>query len=153
MTRSALPAWLRPAPDSLLAGAARRGRPAWSEFVHLLWSVWIFIVPMFTPRGYDARWWTLTLVSYPLFLLLYALTLLASPRRAPVYALGMAALCLATLPWYPAGMSYFVFGCVMLSARGARSFLRLLAELGALNAVRGPGRHITRYGMAEPSGL
>lgn len=130
-----VPRWLRPQPDSPVARLIGEGKSPWSDAVHVLWSAWVFLTPVFSPHGYDARWWTLTLVSYPLFLLLYALTLLASPRRAPVYALGMAALCLATLPWYPAGMSYFVFGCVMLSARGARSFLRLLAELGALNAV------------------
>ena len=116
MTRSALPAWLRPAPDSLLAGAARRGRPAWSEFVHLLWSVWIFIVPMFTPRGYDARWWLLTLLSYPVFVALFTGALVLPARRVGACALGMVALALLLLPWYPSGMSYFVFGCVFLGA-------------------------------------
>ena len=105
MTRSALPAWLRPAPDSLLAGAARRGRPAWSEFVHLLWSVWIFIVPMFTPRGYDARWWLLTLLSYPVFVALFTGALVLPARRVGACALGMVALALLLLPWYPSGMS------------------------------------------------
>lgn len=109
-------AWLRAAPDSQLACAVRRGRPAWSEFIHLLWSVWIFIVPVFTPQGYDTRWWLLTLGSYPLFVALYSAALLLPARWIRVCALGMVVLSLALLPWYPSGMSYFVFGCVFLGA-------------------------------------
>jgi len=115
MSRS-LPGWLRPAPDSLVACAVRRGRPAWSEAIHLLWTVWVFIVPVFTPQGYDRRWWLLTLLSYPVFLALYTAAVLGPPRWVRPCALGMAVLCLALLPWYPSGMSYFVFGCVFLGA-------------------------------------
>ena len=135
MTRSALPAWLRPAPDSLLAGAARRGRPAWSEFVHLLWSVWIFIVPMFTPRGYDARWWLLTLLSYPVFVALFTGVLVLPARRVGACALGMVALALLLLPWYPSGMSYFVFGCVFLGAGRWRTPWGYPLALLALNVL------------------
>src|SRR5690606_8677277 len=75
-----LPAWLLPAPDSLLARTIRRGRAPWTEFVHLAWSAWIFITPIFAPGGYDLRWLLLTLASFPLFVLLYTLCLVA-PRR------------------------------------------------------------------------
>ena len=129
------PAWLRAAPDSQLACAVRRGRPAWSEFVHLLWTVWIFIVPVFTPQGYDARWWRLTLVSYPLFVALYAAALLLPVRWIRTSALGMVALSLALLPWYPSGMSYFVFGCVFLGAGRWRTSWGYPLTLLALNVV------------------
>ncbi|WP_024870148.1 sensor histidine kinase [Pseudoxanthomonas suwonensis] len=116
-----LPRWIRPAPDSLLMQNCRRGQPLWTEFVHLLWSVWVFIVPVFTPQGHDARWWLLTAISYPAFIALYAGTLVSSPRRAAKLALAMMLLCLVLLPWYPSGMSYFVFGCVMLGMYPWRS--------------------------------
>lgn len=106
--------WLAPAADSLMARTLRRGRPAWTELVHVMWSAWVFVTPVFTPSGYDARWWLLTLLSYPLFLALYARVLLAPAATAWRNAIGMVALCLLLLPWYPSGMSYFVFGCVLL---------------------------------------
>jgi two-component system sensor histidine kinase DesK len=126
-----------PAPDSLVAHELRLGRPAWLPFVHLVWTAWVFLTPMFAggPYGYTMRWVLLTLVSYPLFLALYAVAAVASTRMAQLAALGMVALCLALLPWYPSGLSYFVFGCVMLQPRRGRSAYAYLAQLAALNVV------------------
>jgi two-component system sensor histidine kinase DesK len=135
MTPNRLPAWLRPAPGSLVANALQRGKSPWVDVVPVLWSAWVFITPQFMPQGYDMRWIVLTLLSYPLFLLLYAKTLLAPPRTAHRYALGMIALSLALLPWYPSGMSYFVFGCVMLHLQRVRSILAHAGVLLALNLV------------------
>jgi len=126
--------WLRPATDSVVSAALRQGRSPWVDAVHVLWSAWIFVTPLFSPDGFDARWIALTLVSYPLFLLCYAKTLLAPARTAPRYALAMVLLSAALLPWYPSGLSYFVFGCVMLSHRHVRSVARLVGMLLALNA-------------------
>ncbi|MFT3897210.1 MAG: sensor histidine kinase [Thermomonas sp.] len=122
------PSWLRPAPDSHLADAIRRGKTGRSEFVHLLWSAWVFITPAFG-IGYDLRWALLTLASFPLFLFLYAKTLLAPSRHARLYPLAMVALAMAMLPWYPSGLSYFVFGCVMLApgCNAREGLLRYLA--------------------------
>lgn len=131
-----LPHWLQPAPGSLLDAAMRRGRPPWSEFAHLLWSMWVFIVPVFTPEGYDARWWLLTLLSYPLFVALYTTAMLAPPRRLRAAAMAIVALSLALMPWYPAGMSYFVFGCVFLgSSRRWHAWWQYALALLALNAL------------------
>ncbi|ADV28459.1 integral membrane sensor signal transduction histidine kinase [Pseudoxanthomonas suwonensis 11-1] len=126
---------LRPAPDSMAGCAMRRGRPAWSEYVHVVWSIWVFIVPVFTPDGYDRRWTTLTLVSYPLFLALYTASVLAPARRVAIFALGLAALCLVLVPWYPAGMSYFMFGCIFLGMARWRSWWGYPLALLALNAL------------------
>ncbi|MGY1458407.1 MULTISPECIES: sensor histidine kinase [unclassified Luteimonas] len=128
-------AWLSPAPDSLIAVTMRQGRPPWIEWVHLMWTVWVFITPLFVPGGYDLRWAALTLLSYPLFVLLYAGVLLRPGREALYYALGMVALSLVLLPWYPSGMSYFVFGCVMLRGWRAGSLYRYLLLLAVLNAA------------------
>ena len=129
------PAWIVPATDSVVADAIRRGKSPWSDAVHVLWSAWVFITPAFAPAGYSARWWALTLVSYPLYLFLYAMTLLAPERTVHRYALAMIALCLLLLPWYPSGMSYFVFGCVMLRPQRIRSLAGYLALLMLLSGV------------------
>ncbi|WP_374380372.1 sensor histidine kinase [Thermomonas sp.] len=127
--------WMAPAPDSAVADALRSGRSPWAEGVHLLWSVWVFLTPLFG-GGFTARWAVLTGLSYPLFLWLYAMVLLAPAHAAKRYALGMVALCLALLPWYPAGLSYFVFGCVMLhTGRRQLALLPYLGQVLALNAV------------------
>lgn len=136
MKPRSLPAWLKPAPDSLIACAVRRGKSPWAEVIHLAWSVWVFITPMFTPGGYDLRWLLLTLVSYPLFVLLYARCLLAPRRNVWRYALGMIVLAMVLLPApYPACMSYFIFGCIMLRINGARSVARYFVQLLLLNVA------------------
>lgn len=128
-----LRAWLTPAPDSVVADLVRRAKSPWTDAVHLLWSAWIFVTPMFG-GGYTLRWAALTLASYPVFLLLYARTLVAPCALAWRAALGMVALALVLLPaGYPSGISYYVFGCVMLRMRG--SLWQYLLRLLAINAV------------------
>lgn len=127
------PRWLQPKPDSIVAYEQQLGRSGWLPFVHLVWSVWVFITPIFSTGalGYTWRWLGLTLVSYPLFLWLFAYSSCARERPARLAALAMVVLCLVLLPWYPSGLSYFIFGCVMLQPRGKtllrEYFLALLA--------------------------
>lgn len=133
MTRT-LPAWLAPAPDSVVSSRLQQGKSPWVDAVHVLWSVWVFITPMMGGSGYDLRWTLLTLASYPLFLLLYAAILLRPRRETRRYALGMVALSMALLKVYPSGMSYFVFGCVLLGTCRVR-FVHYLAQVLLLNAA------------------
>ena len=135
MTAIRMPDWWSAAPDSAAAAAQRLGRSPWHEMVHLLWSAWVFITPVFTPEGYSARWLVLTLASYPLFVLLYAMSLRAPARHAYRYALAMVALSMVLLPVYPSGISYFVFGCVMMRLHKSRGRISYLLQLVLLNAV------------------
>ncbi len=125
---------LRPAADSAVADHLRRGTSPWFDAVHLLWSGWVFMTPLFSD-GYTLRWGLLTLASYPLFLWLFAMNLLDSRHRAPRYALGMAALSLVLLPWYPSGVSYFIYGCVMLRRCRSGGPWRYLKHVVLLNVV------------------
>jgi len=140
-----LPRWLTPAPDSAIAQSQRHGRSPWLHAVHLLWSIWVFTTPMFA-GGYSWRWAWLTLASYPLFLLLFAMTLLAPRRTCHRYALAMIGLSMALLPLYPSGISYFVFGCVMLRS-GQRRYLPYLLQIVALNVVFVAFAHWIGYPM------
>ncbi|MGY1411187.1 sensor histidine kinase [Luteimonas sp. A611] len=135
--RVVLPGWLQPQPGSLAALDQRMGRSPWLALVHMVWSVWVFLTPAFAGGsfGYSTQWAWLTLLSYPLFVLLYVLTVVQSPRRAYACALGLVALCFALLPWYPSGLSYFVFGCVMLQPRRGGPLAGYLVVLLALNAL------------------
>ncbi|MEZ5465407.1 MAG: sensor histidine kinase [Lysobacteraceae bacterium] len=125
---------LRPAPDSIAGLAIRRGKSPWSEAVHLLWSVWVFITPVFS-SGYTLRWLLLTLFSYPVFLLLYALCVVTQRGQAWRYAIGMIVLAALLLRWYPSGINYFVFGCVMLRLREGIRLPVYLLLLMLINAA------------------
>ncbi len=132
-------AWLRqqftPAPDSAAAAAIRRGKSPWTDAIHLLWTLWVFATPLLG-GGYDLTWAVLTLLSYPLFLWLYLKVIVGPRRHGWRYALGMAALSLLLLRWYPSGLSYFVFGCVMLRvAERRRRFLIYALQLLAMNVA------------------
>ncbi|PZP80977.1 MAG: two-component sensor histidine kinase, partial [Stenotrophomonas maltophilia] len=102
VSSSWLASLLRPAPDSAVAELLRRGKSPWSGAIHLLWSVWIFLTPVLG-NGFTLRWLLLTLLSYPLFLLLYARVMLSPRHHGWRYALGMIVLALVLLPWYPSG--------------------------------------------------
>lgn len=129
-----LSAWFQPAPDSAVAEALRRQKSPWTDGVHLLWSFWVFVTPLFA-TGYTLRWAAITAVSYPVFLVLYAKILLAPRRTSYRYALGMVALCLALMPVYPAAISYFVFGCVMLRTFNNRFIVNYLVQVLLLNVA------------------
>jgi two-component system sensor histidine kinase DesK len=128
--------WFAPAPDSAVADDLRRGKSPWADSIHLLWSMWIFITPLFDHglSGYSHRWALLTLLSYPVFLLLFAKIQLVSRRAARFYPWGMAALSFGLMPWYPSGLSYFVYACVMLSHCNMR-FRSQVVQLLLLNAI------------------
>ena len=125
---------LRPAPDSAMAENLRRGKSPWADAIHLLWSLWVFLTPLFG-SGYSLRWVLLTVVTYPLFLALFTAVLLAPRHHAPRYALSMVALGLLPLAWYPSAVSYFIFGCVMLRVSRRGGFGRYLLQLAGLNAL------------------
>ena len=122
------------APDSIAAEARRMGRSPWKEGVHLLWSFWVFVTPMMGGR-YSWKWLVLTLVSYPIFVALYAKVFVAPRREANRYPIGMALLCFVLMPWYPSAISYYVFGCVMANAGRRAHFLSWFWHWLAFTAV------------------
>ena len=98
MPSSRFASLLRPAPDSAVAENIRRGKSPWVDAIHLLWTLWVFLTPLFG-GGYTWRWAALTLLTYPVFLVLYAGVLLAPRCHAPRYALSMVVLGLVPLAW------------------------------------------------------
>jgi two-component system, NarL family, sensor histidine kinase DesK len=128
--------WFTPAPDSGVADDIRHGKSPWADSVHLLWLMWIFVTPLFEHgvAGYTRGWLLFTLGSVPVFLLLFAKMQLAPRRMVQFYPLGMAALSMGLLPWYGSGLSYFVYGCVMLRFCNA-PFRLYVVKLLLMNAV------------------
>ena len=112
----------------------RQGKSPWREYVHLVWSIWLFATPMFS-GGFTLRWALITLGSFPVFVLLYALSLALPCRAAWRPALGMLLMRAALMPWYPAGISYFIFGCVMLRMGFTRPVIAYVAQVLVANAA------------------
>ena len=114
-------AWLRrrfaPAPDSAVADSLRCGKSPWVHAVHLLWSAWLFITPSFGGPGYTPTWFALTALSFPVFLALYAGSVLHSRRLATSHALGMVALCLALLATSDTDIGLVAYEMAMLVTR------------------------------------
>lgn len=134
VSSSWLASLLRPAPDSAVADLLRRGKSPWGGAIHLLWSAWIFLTPALG-TGYTLRWLFLTLASYPVFLFLFARVMMAPRHHAPRYALALIALSLLLLPWYPSGLNYFVFGCVLMRLNGRSGWWIYLLQLAGLNLL------------------
>jgi two-component system sensor histidine kinase DesK len=129
------PGWLQPAPDSVVGQSIRRGKSPASEAIHLLWSMWAFITPLFSSAGYSLSWLAFTVASYPVFLALYARSMTAPRGDGWKYAAAIIALSAGLLRWYPSGLTYFVFGCVILRVRGSSSLLHYVLLLEAVNAA------------------
>ncbi|HEV7123171.1 MAG TPA: sensor histidine kinase [Rhodanobacter sp.] len=127
--------WFVPAPDSGVADDIRRGKSPWTDSVHLMWSFWIFITPLFDGglKGYTTTWLLFTLATYPVFVFLFARIQLAPRRSTRFYAWGMAVLCFGVMRWYPSGLSYFVYACVMLGHCDLRQYRSYVAQVLALN--------------------
>lgn len=121
------------APDSMAAGSVNKGKSPWVDAIHLLWSAWIFVVPVWNSGGWNARWFAITLITYPVFLLLYFKSGLASRSHSRAYGLAMILLAMALLPFYPSGLTYFVYGCVLLCSCRI-SFRRYVLWMVAVNA-------------------
>ncbi|HET7268346.1 MAG TPA: sensor histidine kinase [Oleiagrimonas sp.] len=114
---SRVPGWLRPAPDSLAAHMRRAGsRPA-LQALHLLWSAWVFCTPLFT--SVDAAFYWSLLISYPVFVLLFALVYVRPCAELGYYATALVLLACACMPFNPAAWSYGVFACVYVPYRGS----------------------------------
>jgi two-component system, NarL family, sensor histidine kinase DesK len=112
-----IPAWLRPTPDSEAAENIRKGHNPWMDAIHLLWSVWIFFGPLMDDKGFTLKWLIVTLSTYPIFLLFYALCIIRPQRSVRLYAWAIALLGLVTLAFDGGtGGCYFIYGCVMLRA-------------------------------------
>jgi len=124
--------WFTPAPDSPVAHSIRKGKSPWIDAVHLLWSFWVFVTPIFD--RYTWSWLFITLASYPVFLAIYASYCVSSRRVAHRYALVLVAMGLALLPWYPSGLTYFMYGCILLCSRRMTLRLYMLTLVG-LNAI------------------
>lgn len=77
---------------------------------NLLWSLWVFATPIFAPVGPSFLW--SLVISYPLFLLLFALVHVRPYRETWFYVTALVLLAVACMRFNTAAWSYGVFACV-----------------------------------------
>src|SRR5690349_2331945 len=128
-----LNAWFAPEPGSRISEIIQQGKSPWMESVHLLWSAWVFVTPLFD-RGYTWRWALITAITYPLFVVLFAKSMLAARGNASRYGMMLAMLGILLVPFYSGSVSYFIYGCVSFSLN-SRRLAPFLLRLLLLNAL------------------
>ncbi|GAB6197013.1 sensor histidine kinase [Lysobacter xanthus] len=85
----------------------------WYSWLNLVWSIWIFLVPLMEPRAFP-RWIAPTLVSYALFLALFYRAHYGDRRFIPWITLALAALGFAVTPFNPGAQGYIIYACAYL---------------------------------------
>ncbi|MDG2523775.1 sensor histidine kinase [Stenotrophomonas sp. HITSZ_GD] len=133
-----MPAFLEPAPDSLVGlrnAGGSHGR-TWFPLLMLAWSVWIFLTPLFSAPAFRDWLWP-TLASYAAFLVLYRHAYYRSRAHLLACALGIAALGFALTPFNPGAQGYLVYACAFLAfvARPKGAVLWMVGVLGAYALV------------------
>lgn len=125
------PDWLRPAPGSSAVAMRAAGHSTWSYAWNLLWSFWVFLGPFFQHVG-PGFWWTLVL-GYPLFLLIFLLSLVRPVAEVSGYIGALVILTALSMPWNPAGWTYAVFACAMVPYQG--SWLNSAMKMAIIQAL------------------
>ena len=88
------------------------GRSAFA-WLNLVWSVWIFLVPLMEPRAFPG-WLAPTLASYAVFLVLFHRVHFGAPRWIPACVAAMALLAVAVTPANPGAQGYLIYACAYL---------------------------------------
>ncbi|MGH8091032.1 MAG: sensor histidine kinase [Rudaea sp.] len=125
-----------PADDSILSrythDAASGKKPAhWLPVLMLVWTIWIFFVPLFQTGDAFRHWLWPTVASFVAFLWLYWRTYYRSRTQVIWSASAMAVLGLVLMPFNPGAQCYFIYACAYFPCSGTtrRAALATLAAL------------------------
>jgi two-component system sensor histidine kinase DesK len=133
MSTFAIPAWLRPAPDSMWRQMRRTSANPRLHLLNFLWSLWVLATLFFTKV--DAPfWWSLT-IGYTAFVFLFVLVHVRPRGEMRAYAGLMALDALLSMYWNPIGWTFAVFACVytgMASAESPRTGMLRIAMIEAM---------------------
>src|SRR5690348_12197049 len=125
--------WFEPEPGSRISEIIQQGKSPRMESVHLLWSAWLFVTPLFD-RGFTWGWAAITALTYPVFVALFAKSMLVPRNIASRYGMGLASFGIVLVPFYSGSVHYFIYGCVSCSV-SSRRLAPFLLRLLLLNTV------------------
>jgi two-component system sensor histidine kinase DesK len=141
-----------PADDSILSrythnGVSGKKTAHWLPVLMLVWTIWIFFVPIFQTGEAFRHWLWPTLASFAGFLWLYWRVYYRSRTQVIWSAWAMAGLGLALMPFNPGAQCYFIYACAYFpcarTTRGAA-----LAALAALTLYSVEWIVLLDYGWA-----
>ncbi|WP_368565114.1 sensor histidine kinase [Pseudoxanthomonas sp. UTMC 1351] len=115
-----------------MSGEFTPNKRHWFPVMMLVWSVWIFITPLYQPE-YFKNWLWPTVASYAVFLVLYYRAYFGDRRQLLGNTLGIAALSFVVTPFNPGAQGYLIYACAFFAfcatPRGATSWMVVLLAL------------------------
>jgi two-component system sensor histidine kinase DesK len=108
----------------------------WYSWLNLVWSMWIFLVPLTEPRGAFPHWLGVTLASYAVFLAIFVYIHYGNHRHVLAASLAIAALGFAVTPWNPGAQGYIIYACayIAFAFRPRAAMLAMLVLVSAYSA-------------------
>src|SRR5262245_4117666 len=93
---------LRASENSLMSARNQVGQPMshWFPWLMLVWTIWIFLTPLIQAK-YFPHWFWPTMVSFPVFLVLFYRSYYRDRAQIVWMALGIAFLSFAVTPINP----------------------------------------------------
>ena len=86
----------------------------WYSWLNLVWSLWLFLVPLIQSRGAFPGWLAPTVASYAVFLALFVAIHYGDPRRILPLSLAIAVLAFVVTPRNPGAQTYLIYACAYL---------------------------------------
>lgn len=115
-----------------MSGEFSPNKRQWFPAMMLVWSVWIFITPLYQPE-YFQNWLWPTVTSYAVFLVLYYRAYFGNRRQLLGNTLGIAALSFVVTPFNPGAQGYLIYACAFFAfcttPRGATSWMVVLLAI------------------------
>ncbi|MGA9420903.1 MAG: histidine kinase dimerization/phosphoacceptor domain-containing protein, partial [Rhodanobacteraceae bacterium] len=132
----------QPAPDAPAYSNSRDGRSRYFPLINLGWMIWVF-ADLFLGGKIDRAWWIATAVSVPIFLFLYQQGYTRSRRHISYFALALAVLGYAVMPWnHSGGATYVIYACAFCAfigspRQGIASILLVIAGFALWSHLQG----------------
>ena len=126
-----------PDPNSLLSLRGmydgRRRHAHWFPWLMLVWTMWIFITPIYDTGNEFPNWKLPTLASFAVFLALFHHVYYRNREHVVWCAAGVAALGFAVTPWNPGAQGYMIYASAFFGMNSnLRAALRNMVLILAL---------------------
>lgn len=108
--------WFQPTPDSLWNRFEGKPRLRLASLFHLVWTIYVFGDLVFADK-LNPHWWLATLIAFPLFLAIYALSYVRPVRHAAWFAVAVLVVACALM-----GINASGGGCMMIYACAIMGF-------------------------------
>lgn len=133
METTLIPAWLRPAPDSLWRESERTSGNPRLQLFNYLWSLWAFTAVLFQQPTDASFWWALG-IGQAVFSVVFGLIYVRPRGEIRGYALMLALLAYVGVVWNSSAWAYLVFACVYMGVAYFERPLHAIAWMAALQA-------------------